>query len=498
MTARASSPDLLSSGPSVMSRSERFAMLAAALRKPTPSTVDPARALAELIDARDRGQVWLAIAVLAGQFADESTLVRLARNAELEPLSLHAAIDALIGPERPCRPVRVVQDGVIIDVAHTVSVDFVTGIQRVVRESMGRWLRDHAEVEPVAWTEGWLTMRALTGPESADVGRTRDGLAEEPHDTELVVPWNSVVIIPELAAESPRSTRLRCLARFSRNKVGAVAYDLVPIVASATTVTGMPDDFARMLTAMRHYDRIATISHAVAREFEGWKTTLGAVGLEGPHVAGVPLPIQVESASDHGAALAESMLRVADWPMILVIGSHEPRKNHLPILHAAEMLWREGLRFSLTFIGGGSWGGDEFSSRVKALLERNLPVQTITGASDDLLWASYRIARFTVFPSLYEGFGLPVAESIAAGTPCITSGHGSMREIAEGGGALLVDPYSDVEIREAMRRLLTDDELLGRLQGEATGRVRRTWDDYAADLWDALVVPLRSSKDDSA
>jgi hypothetical protein len=66
-----------------------------------------------------------------------------------------------------------------------------------------------------------------------------------------------------------------------------------------------------------------------------------------------------------------------------------------------------------------------------------------------------------------------------------------MREIGEGGGALLVDAHSDAEIHDAMLRLLTDDELLRRLQAEAGTRPSRTWDDYARDLWNDLVIPLR-------
>jgi glycosyltransferase involved in cell wall biosynthesis len=93
-----------------------------------------------------------------------------------------------------------------------------------------------------------------------------------------------------------------------------------------------------------------------------------------------------------------------------------------------------------------------------------------------------------VFPSLNEGFGLPLAESLAAGTPAVTSDFGSMREIAEGGGALMVDPHDDHAIADAMRTLLTDDAVHARLTAEAQARAAhpRTWDDYAAEVWDAL------------
>jgi len=110
-------------------------------------------------------------------------------------------------------------------------------------------------------------------------------------------------------------------------------------------------------------------------------------------------------------------------------------------------------------------------------------VQSIAAVSDDLLWAAYRIARCVVFPSLNEGFGLPVAESLACGTPAITSDFGSMREIAKAGGALLINPRNDSELVTGLDRLLTDDALHARLAAEAREVPTRSWDDYAAETW---------------
>jgi glycosyltransferase involved in cell wall biosynthesis len=110
---------------------------------------------------------------------------------------------------------------------------------------------------------------------------------------------------------------------------------------------------------------------------------------------------------------------------------------------------------------------------------------------DDELWAAYQLASFTIFPSFNEGFGLPVAESLASGTPVITSDFGSMREIAQdGGGALLVDPRDDGQLTEALQRLLREDALLAELTRQARGRAERTWDAYAAQVWSYLVDGL--------
>jgi glycosyltransferase involved in cell wall biosynthesis len=173
-------------------------------------------------------------------------------------------------------------------------------------------------------------------------------------------------------------------------------------------------------------------------------------------------------------------------PMVLCVGTHEPRKNHLALLHAAELLWRDGVRFSLVFVGGRSWNDERFSNELAIAQASNRPVDSVKTMSDSMLWAAYRVARCMVFPSLNEGFGLPVAEALACGTPVVTSRYGSMAEIAADGGALLVDPRNDHDIAAKLRTLLTDDEVHQRLSAEARARPSRTWEQYANEVWSAL------------
>jgi glycosyltransferase involved in cell wall biosynthesis len=173
---------------------------------------------------------------------------------------------------------------------------------------------------------------------------------------------------------------------------------------------------------------------------------------------------------------------------VLCVGSHEPRKNHLAVLEAAERTWRAGLDFGLLFVGGHSWRAEEFGWRLDQLRAAGRPVATRAKVSEALLWASYREARCVMFPSLNEGFGLPVAESLSVGTPVITSDFGSMRELARHGGALLVDPRDDEALTDALASVLSDDTLHARLRSEALAVPRRSWDTYAAQAWDALLA----------
>jgi glycosyltransferase involved in cell wall biosynthesis len=83
----------------------------------------------------------------------------------------------------------------------------------------------------------------------------------------------------------------------------------------------------------------------------------------------------------------------------------------------------------------------------------------------------YRLASVFVFPSLYEGFGLPPLEAMACGTPVITSNVSSLPEVT-GDAALLVDPYSAEAIADAMRRVLTDTALRSDLSVRGLARAR--------------------------
>ena len=465
------------------------AALGAAPRPPAPVSglAALAGALDDVVDHRDRGHVWLVLAGLTGRLPDHTTVVEVTRAAEFDDgASLWAAVARRTTTASARRQVRIAVDEVLVDVAHTARTPLATGIQRVARETTRRWLAGR-ECTPVSWSDGYESIRELTTTERSRFGSTAPGTTEEPAQTTVVVPWRCTYVVAELAAEQERSARLLALAALTPNRTGVIGFDCVPLTSAETTQLGFAGVFAGNLAAVRHFDRVATISQAAATEYSGWRSMLGAVGMSGPAIASVPLPVEAEEPTEEDLADARTRFQIGSLPLVLVVGSHEPRKNHLTVLHAAELLWREGLRFSLSFVGGNSWGSDSFSRHLAELQRAGRPVDTESRLSDGQLWAAYRLARCTVFPSLNEGFGLPVAESLAVGTPAITSDFGSMREIAADGGALTIDPHDDHALAAAMRRLLTDDALREGLRRAALARPPRTWDMYADEVWNFLV-----------
>ncbi len=469
-----------------------------------PRVTDPATDAAAVLDALvtalaadpTQESVWLLLTALSAAFPTRDEVKDAARRLEFDD-TLQFSLDVLDSSlERAQRfgsalaELDIVRDAVVVDVDHTARFNLHTGIQRVARNLMPRWKRDHPVVAAV-WTANAGGLRRLTARETERVfdWRTRGDAGEGPQGDSrrtdagpaprLIVPWRSVVVMAEVPPATV-SDRIAALAATSGNRVVGIGYDAIPVVSADMVPPVESAKFVRYLTAVKFASRIAGISAAATAELQGFVSMLPTQGLTGPLVAEVSLPSPVTPARPASAP--------AGRPLVLVVGSHEPRKNHLAVLHAAEILWREGLQFTLRFIGGSGWGED-FPRRAADLAAAGRPVEVLKSVDDQTLEKSLDDAWFTVFPSLHEGYGLPVVESLAHGTPAITSDFGSTAEIAIGGGVVTVNPRDDGAITQAMRRLLTDRGALADLTEQVARRPGRTWDEYGSQLWDWLVAP---------
>lgn len=145
-------------------------------------------------------------------------------------------------------------------------------------------------------------------------------------------------------------------------------------------------------------------------------------------------------------------------PFILSVCSLEPRKNIDALIRAfAAMAGDEGRNHSLVLVGRTAWR----SSRLHALVDElglGARVRFAGYVSDDDLLQLYNQAAFFVYPSKYEGFGLPLLEAMACGTPVASSHASALREVA-GDAALLFDPASPTDMADALRRLCVDADL---------------------------------------
>jgi glycosyltransferase involved in cell wall biosynthesis len=171
-----------------------------------------------------------------------------------------------------------------------------------------------------------------------------------------------------------------------------------------------------------------------------------------------------------------------DGPYILSLGTLQPRKNYVRLIQAFDLLRRtHGVPHRLVIGGGPGWLYEPIYEAIETLGLQDA-VRMLGYVDETDLAALYTGADVFAFPSLYEGFGFPVLEAMACGTPVVTSNTSSLPEAA-GEAALLVAPSDTEALCEALRVAITDTEAHARLTRLGFEQCRRfSWDDSARQL----------------
>ena len=256
----------------------------------------------------------------------------------------------------------------------------------------------------------------------------------------------------------PSETRRRCLDVLHCPTFRAPFSTSVPLVVTVLDLAVLrhPGMFNQW---SRHYSRLAVprvvqAAAAVITISEFTKSeVVDVLGTAPETVHAIPIAVEAPFTPDGPRA---------EGDYVLSVGTLEPRKNLARVVAAAQRVGAE-----LRVVGAEGWGGVKADGWVGRV-------------SDDELAALYRGARCLVYPSLYEGFGLPVLEAMACGTPVVTSRGGATEEVA-GDAAVLVDPLDTASIAAGIEEALTrSDEL--RAQGLERAEVF-SWERVARETW---------------
>lgn len=233
--------------------------------------------------------------------------------------------------------------------------------------------------------------------------------------------------------------------------------------------------------AARH---VLTISQATKRDLVAWygvdpqRITVTHLGVS----AGFAPPADPQ-------AIAEVRMRygIHRRPYVLYIGTVQPRKNLVRVIDALARTLTAGYDLDLVIAGKQGWLSEPIVRRA-AELGITHHVHFTGYVADTDLPALLAGAQAFVFPSLYEGFGMPVLEAMACGTPVITSTMSSLPEVA-GDAALLVDPLDTDAIARAIMRLFDDENLRTDLRWRGLARVRQfTWEECARRTLEVLTA----------
>lgn len=253
-------------------------------------------------------------------------------------------------------------------------------------------------------------------------------------------------------------------------------HDLVPLRLPHTTLDNKRGFHALCQTLIARGDRIITVSEHSRADI------IRMLGAPEDKVVNTYQSVEVPAAllKTTDAAVAHQLEAMFDLPWggyYLFFGAIEPKKN-LPRL--VEAYLSSGVKAPLVIIGGKAWLKEQqndllYDDLIQAsvlqdgVLRRADRVRQYEFLPFRVLVNLIRGARATLFPSLYEGFGLPVLEAMLLGSPVLTSTAGSLPEVA-GEAALMVDPYDVDAIRDGIRTLDADEAL--RLDLSARGRLQ--------------------------
>jgi glycosyltransferase involved in cell wall biosynthesis len=224
-------------------------------------------------------------------------------------------------------------------------------------------------------------------------------------------------------------------------------------------------------------DALICNSHATADALRQF-TTAGGLADALPPVGVFPLGTELTPATLEPRAEVAIVFAKADRPFLMV-GTIEPRKNHALVLDAFERFWAAGGTTPLVVIGRRGWQCEATLRRFTALAAAGRPFTHIGDATDADLQYAYRHARCLIFPSVAEGFGLPIVEALAQGLPAIASDIPVHREVA--GDLATYIPLGDPAHLAGLLRSIEDGSTL--LTAPAPGTVHLpTWAESAAAL----------------
>jgi len=310
-------------------------------------------------------------------------------------------------------------------------------------------------------------LREELGPDCRPAAETRPPLA--PGDWYLTA---------ELFSERERPGLTEFLAG-RPCRLAAIFHDAIPLRFPAITWPRSVARHPEYLKLLARFDRVWAVSAASREDLLGYWRWLGIE-------AAPPVEVLALGADATAGPRPAPAGEASGPPALLCVGILEPRKNQALLLEACEELWGEGLEFELHLVGRvNPHFGAPLAARVRELGRRRPGLRYHGAAADAAVDRLYRSARASALPTIAEGCGLPLLESLWHGVPCLCSDLAALREQA-GGGCVPLPVGDRAAWKAALRRVLTDDPWRRELAAAAGARRLPTWAETAASLRQAL------------
>lgn len=382
----------------------------------------------------------------------------------------------------------------VIDTSACLRDTANTGVARVVR-SLTRKLQDFGQPLFVTWNEELRTYvlpteaeyrnLALYGGPSPDpkhyvlarstekCPRTLTSLSKR----SLAGGW---LLQSEIVFERQGPAR-RAAARELGLHVAAIFYDAIPVTHPQWVAdTSIRDNHAAYMSGLADCDRVLPISPDAGKQLRDFWQREHIAPRAQVQTCWIPGELTASPRATVAAAAPN-----ADEPLrILCVSTLEPRKNHKVLLAAVSKLAVDypGLNWRLDLIGNRYAGADDLADAVRAACTADPRIVWHGVVNDQTLNDFYARAHISVYPSLVEGYGMPIVESLWHARPCICHNSGVMAELAAEGGCLTVDMTDPTTLAALIYELATQPQQYSQLASEAVARPILTWRSYAREL----------------
>jgi glycosyltransferase involved in cell wall biosynthesis len=389
-------------------------------------------------------------------------------------------------------------NNLFIDLTNTAHMPALTGVQRVSRCLYYECNQLSSNALPITFDKFVNEWRELKNWEIQNLHCQKPSRKRSPRwplfaklskykhyfssnkSTKISLPQNANFIVPEIFSRATAS-KYEVLFSYIQGRKIAVFHDAIalkhPQFMSRENVAWFP----LYMNILAKFDGVAAVSQLSKSELVEWWEWCGLE--KTPPVEVIPLGSDLPPLSSH----RQNKDINKTIPTILSVATIEVRKNHIVLLEACEILWREGVDFSLKLAGSVQrHTGKPTLDKILQLQKNGRPLFLHEACEESLLTQLYDECSFTVFPSIAEGFGLPVIESLRHNRPCVFWKHGALAEHKNLGGAVALDTMDAVSLANTLRELLLDNNLLSTTMQKIQQSQLRSWQNYAIDLLEWL------------
>ncbi len=328
-------------------------------------------------------------------------------------------------------------------------------------------------------------IRKATRALSASIYRCRVKFRFLPPGIETKMKRGDIYINLDLDLDTDTFMRIYGIKKKLGIKVVGMCYDLIPMISPNFTAIDYSQLFSSYLRNMvRCADRIICISRNTLHDLEGFMLSVNG------HRPSLEIITLGENLNASTGVLSEKVYATCQTSYILYVSTIEVRKNHETLYRAYRKLLDMGRNDlpRLVFAGRQGWKVESLLSEIRLDRAVNGLIITLENVTDSELTHLYRHALFTVYPSLYEGWGLPVAESLAHGKFCIASSASSLPEV---GGEFVeyLDPCDLTSWVERLAYYFDNEQAIRDREAKIRSEYRpHTWSETTRKIVDCAMM----------